>query len=257
MNRPIRLVTSTISPGGGGGIARMDTFYHRFLNRDRFDPLFVIARAKNEAEIPYDPTLDYHYTGDFDRFAKLVALFSDADIVQFMGGFDPVSAEAARVANVPVIVELMHMVEPGQLYPYIDTTLCVSRTAQRAQPDPARTVVVHNGIDVEQFGYREERDRSRIVILEASRREKPKHFHLDQLAADLLALDPRVELWLAGNGQTGESTDRVKFLGPRADIADLYRQADLLFLMSVVEPFGLVALEGMAGGALPVVADDG
>lgn len=236
----------------------MDTFYHRFLDRDRFEPLFVIPRAKDESEIPYDPTIDYIYTGDDDRLAKLVALFATADIAQFVGGFDPLSAEAARLARTPVIIELMHMVEPGQLYDYFDATICVSRVAASAQPDQTKCVVVHNGIDTDQFAFGEgTRDPNKIIIVECGRREKIKHVHLDELADELLALDPRVELWLAGNGQTGTSTDRLKFLGPRHDIAQIYRRADLMFLMSVVEPFGLVALEAMASGALPVVADDG
>ena len=48
-------------------------------------------------------------------------------------------------------------------------------------------------------------------------------------------------------------TERVLFTGARSDIAALTRAADLLVVNSLVEPFGLVVLEGMACGT-PVLA---
>lgn len=237
----------------------MDTFYHRFLDRKTFDPLFVICGEEDPADRPFDPSIAYVYTGMENRLERLVNIFAEADIVQFAGGFAPIVCEAARIAQVPALVEVMHLCEAGQLYPNIDATICVSETVRRFQPDRAKTVVILNGVDVGEFSFRGEAPPAdgRFIILESSRREKPKHFHLDGLADDLLAIDPRIELWLAGRNQNGQSTDRVKFLGLRDDVVELYRRADMMALFSVVEPFGLAAIEAMACGSLPLASNDG
>lgn len=256
--KPLRLVNISIARGSGGGIPRMDTFYHRFINRELFDPVFVICGVEDPNDKPFDPSIAYVYADSENRLERLVKIFAEADIVQFAGGFAPIICEAARIARVPALVEVMHLCEAGQLYPNIDVCVCVSETVKRFQPAPDKTVVILNGVDVGQFAFRQEPlDDNKIVILESARREKPKHFHLDDLAEDLLAIDPRIELWLAGRGQEGSSTDRVKFLGLRDDIVELYRRADMMALFSVVEPFGLAAIEAMACGALPIAADDG
>ncbi|MBI5814891.1 MAG: glycosyltransferase family 4 protein [Nitrospinae bacterium] len=256
--RKIRLVHCAFARGSGGGIPRMDTFYHRFLDRGIFDVSFVIPGEEDPKDIPFDPSIEYRYTGREGRFEKMVEIFADADIVQFSGGFAPAICEAAIAAQVPAIVEIMHLCEPGRMYPEIDVSICVSRTVEKFQPDKSRTVVIHNGIDVDEFPFRNEPlADDRIVILESSRREKPKHFHLDELAADILAIDHRIEIWMAGRHQTGASTDRVKFLGLRSDMPPLYQQADVMALFSRVEPFGLAAVEGMACGAPPIVSGDG
>lgn len=256
--RPLRLVNISIARGSGGGIPRMDTFYHRFINRELFDPVFVICGAEDPNDKPFDPSIKYVYTGAQNRLERLVKIFAEADIVQFAGGFAPLVCEAARIARVPALVEVMHLCEAGQLYPDIDVSICVSETVRRFQPAPEKTVVILNGVDVGQFAFRQKPlPGNKFVIVESARREKPKHFHLDSLADDLLAIDPHIELWLAGRGQEGPSTDRVKFLGLRDDIVDIYRRADMMALFSVVEPFGLAAIEAMACGSLPIAADDG
>jgi glycosyltransferase involved in cell wall biosynthesis len=257
-DRPLRLVNVSIARGSGGGIPRMDTFYNRFINRELFDPVFVICGAEDPNDTPFDPSIEYIYTGLENRLERLVKIFAEADIVQFAGGFAPLVCEAARIARVPALVEVMHLCEAGQLYPNIDVCICVSETVRRFQPAPDKTVVILNGVDVGQFAFRQEPlPDNKIVILESARREKPKHFHLDALADSLLGIDPRIELWMAGRSQEGPSTDRVKFLGLRDDIVELYRKADMMALFSIVEPFGLAAIEAMACGALPIAADDG
>jgi len=254
----IRLVHCCIARGSGGGIPRMDSFYNRFLDRAVFNVKFVIPTEEDPADKPFDPSMEFIFTGKENRFEKLVELFSGADIVQFSGGFAPVICEAAKAAKVPSIVEIMHLCEPGGMYPEINVSICVSNTVQKYQPDISRTTVIHNGIDVGEFPFRvEPLPNDKIVILESSRREKPKHFHLDDLAQEILSIDPRIEIWLAGRYQDGRSTDRVKFLGLVDDMPKLYREADVMALFSIVEPFGLVALEAMASGALPIVSNDG
>ncbi|WP_263382466.1 glycosyltransferase family 4 protein [Granulicella arctica] len=47
--------------------------------------------------------------------------------------------------------------------------------------------------------------------------------------------------------------DRVHFTGPRSDVPNVLRSADLLVLNALVEPFGLVLIEAMSSGT-PVLA---
>jgi glycosyl transferase family 1 len=83
----------------------------------------------------------------------------------------------------------------------------------------------------------------------------------------LLAAFRRVgggELWLAGDGPLrslleGEARGdpRIRFLGYADEwsLPDLYRQADVLLVPSLFEPWGLVVHEGLSYG-LPVIATD-
>ncbi len=257
-NKPIKLVHCALATGIGGGIERMDALYHQYLDRSVCDPVFVAMCEKDANIRQCDPAMNFIYTGGVDRFQTLTRLFAEADIVQFSGGFDPLVCEAARLARVPSLVELLHLTERGQLFDYIDISICVSQTVEKIQPDKKRTTIVYNGIDIDSYPFRHQRrDDGKIIVIEASRREKPKHFHLDELAEEILAIDPSIEIWMAGRGHEGESTDRVKFLGLRSDIAHLYRRADFMALFSIKEPFGLVALEAMASGCVPIVSDDG
>jgi Glycosyl transferases group 1 len=72
------------------------------------------------------------------------------------------------------------------------------------------------------------------------------------------------ELWLAGDGPLrslveGEAKGdpRIRFLGyaDESSLPDVYRQADVLLVPSLFEPWGLVVHEGLAYG-LPVIATD-
>lgn len=60
-------------------------------------------------------------------------LFRDADIVQYYGRFAPAVCEAAKASGVPVIIELMRIMESGQVFDYIDLSVCVSETVKKAQ----------------------------------------------------------------------------------------------------------------------------
>jgi glycosyltransferase involved in cell wall biosynthesis len=47
----------------------------------------------------------------------------------------------------------------------------------------------------------------------------------------------------------------VEVLGHRADLPELMRQSDVLVLPSIEEGFGLVVVEGMASGCVPMISD--
>jgi glycosyltransferase involved in cell wall biosynthesis len=74
----------------------------------------------------------------------------------------------------------------------------------------------------------------------------------------------RGELWLAGDGPLRSLVEgevkrdpRIRFLGyaDEESLPELYRQADVLVVPSLFEPWGLVVHEGLAYG-LPVIATD-
>jgi glycosyltransferase involved in cell wall biosynthesis len=86
---------------------------------------------------------------------------------------------------------------------------------------------------------------------------------IDVLLAAFRRVD-RGELWLAGDGPLrsyleGEAKrdSRIRLLGyaNEESLPDLYRQADILVVPSLFEPWGLVVHEGLAHG-LPVIATD-
>ena len=107
-DKSLRLIHCTNEIGEGGGIATINGYFNRFLNRDLFDLIFVATTDKDPADVGYADTAPYLFTTMENRFDVLMRLFSTADIVQFFGGLDPVACEAARKANVPVLIELVH-----------------------------------------------------------------------------------------------------------------------------------------------------
>lgn len=255
MRKPIGIVHCAPFMGIGHGVDRMNSYYGKFLNRSIFDPVFVVMDERYPSVEPFDPDVEYIFTGKDNKFEKLVRIFGSADIVHFQGGYDPISCEAAKVAGVPVLVEILHTVEKGLNYPEIDKVICVSETTARLQDDPSRTQIIYNGVDLDEYRFNcNPRDSDKIVIIQVSNRYKI-HINADELAADILAIDSRIEIWLAGGGQDLPSTDRVKFLGLRKDIPELFNQADINILLSKKEAFGLVVAEAMACGLVPIVYD--
>jgi N-acetyl-alpha-D-glucosaminyl L-malate synthase BshA len=75
------------------------------------------------------------------------------------------------------------------------------------------------------------------------------------------------ELWMAGDGPERSGAEslahelglsgQVKFLGKQNRIREMLPQADVLLLPSELESFGLVALEAMACGVVPVATNVG
>ena len=252
--RKTSVIACTISAGVGNGIARMDSLLRNHINKSEFN--FTTCYTNIAAMTTTSPYQDVIPVNLRNRFQSLLEIFSGADLVQFNGGFDPVAVDAAHCLGLPV-VEVMHECDRGAMSHHIDLTVCVSEAVSDCQPNHATTRVIPNGVDTEIFTPTEDRDDSKIIILEVARRDKDLHFHIDEQADLLLAVDPRIELWLVGPGQAGETAHqgRVRFMGPREDMADLYRQAHYLVLTSKHEAFGLVCAEAMACGCLPVTSE--
>ena len=102
-----------------------------------------------------------------------------------------------------------------------------------------------------------------VNLFAAGRLVQKKGFnYLLEAISKLASAYPRIVLKVAGDGpetdklmglrDNFELQTRVEFLGYREDVPSLIAQSDLLIVPSVVEPFGIILLEGMAVGT-PIV----
>jgi phosphatidylinositol alpha-mannosyltransferase len=128
-----------------------------------------------------------------------------------------------------------------------------------------RFEVLFNGVDVERFAhaepFRDEQRRPSVLFLGRHEQRKGLNVLLDAFA---MVERPAV-LWIAGDGPAGEvqrrrhpESDRVHWLGTISDdeVAARLAGADVLCAPSVAgESFGMVLLEGMAGGCAVVASD--
>ncbi|HEY3065454.1 MAG TPA: glycogen synthase [Methylomirabilota bacterium] len=150
--------------------------------------------------------------------------------------------------------------------------------------DPAKVVVIHNGIDPDRFRRTERRDalerrgvKSPYVLYVGRITDQKGIFHLLEAAR---ALPPGVQVVLCASApDTPEIEERLRravpqhpnvlWIGemvPVEEVTQLYSHAAVFACPSVYEPFGLINLEAMAcetavvasavGGILEVV-DDG
>ena len=136
--------------------------------------------------------------------------------------------------------------------------------------------VIHNGCDLDRFapidaqrrlatraalGLRDE-----PTILTLARLDDQKgHRHLIDALAILASRRPNLVTLLAGEGPLEQSlraqcatlglTDRVRFLGYRRDVPELFEAADLVVLPSLYEGLPLVAIEALAAGRAMVATE--
>lgn len=120
------------------------------------------------------------------------------------------------------------------------------------------------GIDFQPyFDPSAHRDSSRFTLIHVGRLVPEKnHLFLFQIVRALALKEPKVQLWLVGDGPLREElkaeaaalgiAQRVHFWGARADVADLLASADVFVFPSISEGLGLAAIEAQAAG-LPVV----
>jgi len=137
-----------------------------------------------------------------------------------------------------------------------------------------KVVAIPNGIDIYVFKRNVDRNRVRArygvepndkLILTVGRLVPQKGFHfLIQAIPKVLMKHPNVKLVIVGDGwMRSQLEDLIRGLGlmgkvittgfiSDSELIDLYLSADVLVVPSLYEPFGMVALEGMAAG-LPVI----
>ena len=142
--------------------------------------------------------------------------------------------------------------------------------------DSGAVHLIRNAIDLDQFSYSQQaRSQKRselgiqpdqLVVGQVGRLcfQKNQSFSL-KVFAELLKRVPDAVLIIVGDGDSrGELeyqtrslgiTNRVRFLGVRADVAELYSLFDVLLFPSTYEGLGMAAIEAQATG-LSVIASD-
>ena len=151
--------------------------------------------------------------------------------------------------------------------PLTTTTICVAHgereaglRARTCRDD--RTVVIHNGVDLERPRRPTGPPRPPVTLLTIGRMREPKDF--TTLVRAIAALDRgSVRLRIAGDGPDRPEVeseisrlgvhDAVELLGTRGDVDELLAAADLFVLSSDSEGLPMSVLEAMVAG-LPVVA---
>lgn len=140
--------------------------------------------------------------------------------------------------------------------------------------------VIYNGVDRHKFEFEwteEERMKWRgklarpdeHIVMYVGRFVREKGIHvLLNAASVILANEPKTKFVIVGGGHREQLEkfvrwyglkDKVLFTGFMANrsLHQLYRCADVAVFPSLYEPFGIVALEGMAAGAAVVASDAG
>jgi glycosyltransferase involved in cell wall biosynthesis len=124
---------------------------------------------------------------------------------------------------------------------------------------------IHNGIDPERFGDATPYSNGRPYVLALGRLTRKKGFDLLLEAMATAGVGPDLDLLLAGEGEERAAleslagklglAERVRFFGRASgpEVTRLLNGCRLLAVPSREEPFGIVALEGLAAGK-PVVA---
>lgn len=129
---------------------------------------------------------------------------------------------------------------------------------------------IYNGIDTEKFASAHHYDKIldsdednyiKIIQVAAFRYQKDQATVINALSL----LPEHFHLYFAGDGENRSAcenlatrkgvADRVHFLGIREDIPSLIASSDIVVMSSLIEGFGLAAVEGMAAGK-PVIASD-
>jgi glycosyltransferase involved in cell wall biosynthesis len=151
--------------------------------------------------------------------------------------------------------------------PLTTTTICVADgeleagiRAKTSRPD--RTVVIHNGVELDRPQRRPGPRPAPATLLSVGRFRPPKDF--TTLVRAMAALEPgTARLRIAGDGPDRASLEReiatldlhetVELLGTRTDVDELLAAADVFVLSSDSEGLPMSVLEAMAAG-LPVIA---
>lgn len=296
MTRAIQVVHVAGSADWGGGERYLELFV-RHMDRERF-ALAVIAPAAGplcarlEALGVEVHVVDLGALFSLRAIARLAALLRRLApaVVQSHGARSNFYTRmAARIAGVPAVVSTVHNalgdypVSPFRfaLYRALDRltlplTACVVCVAAALASDyPGRAVVIHNGIDLDDFnpgGVRgpagELRHRLGLggePVVGFVGRLTPQKDPLTfvRMLAALRQARPDVQGLIVGDGPLRPEVEQAarahglssscRFLGERSDVAALLVAMDVFVLTSVSEGFPFVVLEAMAMEC-PVVA---
>ena len=190
---------------------------------------------------------------------------------------------ASRLSRTPAVLYLHEEVPPGPLavahrvaVRSSNASIAVSTAVARSVGLASGVTVVHNGVDLEAFrpGPANTAIRAQLtkrpdepLVVVVARLDRVKQIdHVIRAVSSLTGALASTGLAVVGEGtddheyariirELGEHMlgDRVRFLGRREDIGEIFRNSDLHVLASRSEGLGLTVLEAQATGC-PVVA---
>ena len=149
------------------------------------------------------------------------------------------------------------------MVPVSEDSAQVAREIERVPNQ--KVLVIHNGIDLDHFPARPDRDTRPIHrAITVARLNLIKDQGTMLRAVKLVTdIEPNFRLDLIGDGPSRAELeslrdqldlgDKVRFLGTRTDVHEQLAEADLFLLSSISEGISLTLLEAMAVG-LPIVA---
>jgi glycosyltransferase involved in cell wall biosynthesis len=133
--------------------------------------------------------------------------------------------------------------------------------------DPEKVLVVYNGIDIEKFDSAEPADLGlppgAVAIGFVGRLQRRKGLiDLARAWPAVAAAVPNAHLVIVGKGPDEQEardmlagSDRVRWLGYRADVPQILKALDIVAMPSHWEGFGLTAAEGLVSGAGVIVTN--
>lgn len=223
---------------------------------------------------------------------ELKRFFSEHDEYKIVHGHMPILGafylRAAYKAGVPVRIAHAHTDRHSNnlkgtvaalaksFYPvYANHYFACSDSAGKYIFGERNYMIIRNAIMTERFAYQKNiRFRVRealgvenkFVIGHAGRfaAEKNQLFLID-VFAEIVNIRPQSVLLLAGEGELHEKLaqkvcdlgldDKVRFLGVRSDINELYQAMDAFVFPSIYEGLGIVSIEAQASGVLTFCSD--
>ncbi len=280
----VLLVASELPPTQSGVARSVATVAEGLVGRGH-DVVFLSG-----ADAPYAAIGEFRFSSLATRWVGLRRLVDDFDIVNLHGPAPFISDAflarvgfARRSSPTPLVythhfsVELQGFQRASNLYNHVHRWLTRFADAVivttpsygqqlEAQGLPSPSVVPW-GIDPDRFGTsREPYEGNRpLEILFVGQMRPYKGI---PCLANAVAGTPELELTIAGGGAQAEQVrqlvedldgDNVRYLGrvDEQELARLYRTCDVIALPSVnrLEAFGMVLLEGMSAGCVPVASD--
>lgn len=173
-------------------------------------------------------------------------------------------------------VKVLHCIMRPFIGMFITDRFACGEAAGKWMFSKKNYIVVHNGIDVEKFGFNSEirkkyRERydigDELVIGHIGRFDQVKnHDFLIKLFAELESRKDKVFLVLVGKGVREQKIkrevaerkldDKVLFLGSRDDVEKIMQMMDVLVMPSLYEGIPVTLIEAQAAGLHCVVSDN-
>jgi glycosyltransferase involved in cell wall biosynthesis len=274
-----------------GGAERLALQFHQAYLRQGIDSHLLSLMDVPVIDVPNTYSLGLHTPYQVSALLRLYAFLSrgqwkNVDVIHvhlFPAQFlVPIAAKLAGMGARLITTEhntfnrrrriMLGRIFDHFLYRFYRKIACISfgtrdTMAQWMPGASSKLVTIHNGIDLSMFSMntcRRTFHNKTPIIVSAGRLTEQKNYETAIKAIGIMRDQP-FEYWIAGKGELEaplqelvrslDLEDKVRFLGFRSDLPQLFQQADVFLLPSRWEGFGLAVAEAMAAG-LPVVASD-